>query len=45
MSAVIAYLSLVAFAIIMMVLFFFRHQIDRFIDYLERKDDREGSAG
>lgn len=45
MSAVIVYLALVAFAIFMMILYAFRHQIDRLIEYLEGKGDREERAG
>jgi len=44
MSAATAYLSLVAFAVFIMIVFFFRHQIDRLIKYLEGKDSREERA-
>jgi hypothetical protein len=45
MSAAIAYVVLVAFAIFMIVLYSFRHQIDQLIVYLEGKSDREEDAG
>lgn len=45
MNALSAYLSLVGFAIFMMVLYRFAPQIDRLIGYLEGNNEREEGAG
>ncbi|MGA0608711.1 hypothetical protein [Caldimonas sp. KR1-144] len=45
MSAAIAYLALVAFAILMMVFYVFSPQIDRLITYLESKGVQDEDMG